>query len=203
MAINNSISRPAGLQPSVWHNRQLGSSIRKNCESGAALLTVLVMVLILLIGAIAVFVSTESTALLAGNMAFREATKQAADIGVNEANTYLTSYTALDTAVSNKYFPLKQTDDSNGLPSTVSWDSVSTTTVGNYEMKYVIERLCTGSLPADTSTQCMLLPGSDTGGSKGVNSTSTTTSASVLYRVTIRTQGPKNAEAYTQVLIAK
>lgn len=172
-------------------------------EQGSALALVLVVMVVLMFGALAAIRSTEATSLVAGNSAFREATKQSADIGVNAGFAYVLALVDPEKAVSNAYFPLRQDEDSYGLPSTVSWDDVSETTAHNYKIQFVVERLCTGALPVtNTLSQCVTetapAAGSNKLGSEVYESPPTT-----VFRVTVRTRGPKNSESYTQALMSR
>jgi Tfp pilus assembly protein PilX len=176
-----------------------------NRQKGSALIMVMVVVLVLMLGALAAIRSTESASLVAGNTAFTAATKQSADIGVNEAYAYLigTVAAAPDTAVAHKYFPLRQATDNYGIPSTVDWTRVAETSAQSYKTQYVIERLCTGALPVvDKSTNCVLET-QEAAGSNKLGAEVYASPPTTLYRVTVRTRGPKNSEAYTQVLISR
>jgi type IV pilus assembly protein PilX len=176
-----------------------------NRQKGSALILVMVVVLVLMLGALAAIRSTETANLVAGNSAFMEATKQSADLGVNAAYTYLigTVANAPDTAVANKYFPLRQVTDDYGIPSTVDWGQVAETTVHNYKAQYVIERLCTGVLPVVEKASNCVLETQEAAGSNKLGSEVYTSPPTTMYRVTVRTRGPKNSEAYTQVLISR
>ena len=173
-------------------------------QQGNALLVVLVMVLVLMLGAVAALRSSETSALVAGNSVFREATLQAADLGVTAAYAYVTALTAPDTAIANRYFPLRQTEDQYGMPSTVDWNGVAVIDLrAMYKVQYVVERLCSGALPVtDPVNQCV----TDTQpafGSNKLGSEAFSTPATIAYRVTVRTRGPKNAESYTQALVSR
>jgi type IV pilus assembly protein PilX len=172
-------------------------------EQGSALALVLVVMVVLMFGALAAIRSTETASLVAGNSAFKEATKQAADLGVNAGFAYVLAITNAEEVVSDKYFPLRQQDDSYGLPSSVRWDRVIESTVQNYKIQFVVERLCTGVLPvSNTLAQCVTetapAAGSNKLGSEVYESPPTT-----VFRVTVRTRGPKNSESYTQALMSR
>ena len=175
-------------------------------EKGSALVLVMISVVVLMLGGLAAVRSTESTALMAGNAAFRAATKQAADVGVSAAFAYVSVIADYDALVENRYFPLRQAEDSYGMPSSIDWERVPRTpitTAPNYTYQYVLERLCQGALPVtDTANQC-LTDEQPTTGSKKIGSEAFTTAGVTIYRVTVRTLGPKNAESYTQALFSK
>lgn len=172
-------------------------------ERGAALALVLVVMVVLILGALAAIRSTETAALLAGNSAFTEATQQAADLGINAGFSYALELSDVEQAVANKYFPLRQAEDAYGLPSAVDWDEVSEMTAQNYTIQFVVERLCTGALPVtNTLSQCVTetapAAGSNKLGAEVYESPPTS-----VFRVTVRTRGPKNSESYTQALMSR
>ncbi len=173
-------------------------------QQGNALLVVLVMVLVLMLGAVAALRSSETSSLVAGNSVFREATMQAADLGVSAAYAYVAAVTAPDTAIANRYFPLRQPEDQYGMPSTVDWNGVAAIDLrAMYKVQYVVERLCSGALPVtDPVNQCV----TDTqpaAGSNKLGSETFAAPATTAYRITVRTRGPKNAESYTQALVSR
>jgi type IV pilus assembly protein PilX len=172
-------------------------------EQGSALALVLVVVVVLILGALAAIRSTETASLVAGNSAFKEATQQAADLGINAGFSYALALSDPEEAVANKYFPLRQKEDAYGLPKTIDWDEVSETTAQNYKIQFVVERLCTGTLPVtNTLSQCVTetapAAGSNKLGAEVYESPPTT-----VFRVTVRTRGPKNSESYTQALMSR
>jgi type IV pilus assembly protein PilX len=177
---------------------------RPPAQQGNALLVVLTMVLVLLLGAVAALRSSETSTLVAGNSAFREATLQATDLGISAGYAYITTVTAPDTAIANQYFPLRQTEDQYGMPSTVDWNAVAAIDLrAMYKVQYVIERLCSGALPVtDPVNQCVtdVQPAA---GSNKLGSEAFAAPATTVYRITVRARGPKNAESYTQALISR
>lgn len=171
-------------------------------QRGSTLVLVLVVMVLLMLGALAAMRSADSSASVAGNAAFAAATKQAGDIGINAGVAYVVALAAPDVAVPNQYFALRQTEDADGLPA-VSWADVTQKTVGNYTMQYVVERLCAGVLPViETLTQCVT-ESQPMEGSNRLGSDVYSTPPSIVYRITVRTRGPKNAESYSQALISK
>jgi type IV pilus assembly protein PilX len=172
-------------------------------QTGSALVMVLVVVVVLILGVLAAVRSTESATLIAGNSAFRQATKQASDLGVNAAFGYLDTVSNFEATVANRYYAVRQTEDAYGMPTGITWDSVAEQTVSNYKMQYVVERLCRGALPiADPPNQCVteVQPAS---GSNKLGAEAYAAPATTVYRVTVRTRGPKNSESYTQALISR
>jgi type IV pilus assembly protein PilX len=172
-------------------------------QQGSSLVIVLVMLLVLMLGALAAVRSTETTALTAGNSAFRMATRQVADVGINTALATISATSfAPDTAVANQYFNMRQVEDVYGMPSTVDWSKVAKTTVQNYNVQYVVERLCSVATVTDPVNQCVT-DSQPASGSNKLGNDPYVAPSTIAYRVTVRTTGPKNAESYTQALLSK
>ena len=172
-------------------------------QRGSSLLMVLVVMVVLMLGTMAAIRSTESSSAIAGNAAFAAATKQAADVGMNAGAAYVIGLAAPEAAVANVYFPLRQAEDADGLPSSVNWTNVAQNTLGNYKIQYVVERLCTGALPVtDPLAQC-ITETQPAAGSNKLGSDVYESPLTIVFRVTVRTRGPKNSESFTQALISR
>jgi type IV pilus assembly protein PilX len=171
-------------------------------QDGVSLILVMVVMVVLMLGALAAVRSNETAALTAGNSAFREATKQAADVGVAAGFAYISTLASPDTGVSNQYFNKRQTEDSYGMPSTVDWSKVASASIQNYNIQWVVERMCSVSPVTDSINQC-ITDSQPASGSNKLGAEAYTAPATTVYRVTVRTTGPKNAESYTQALMSR
>ena len=118
---------------------------------------------------------------------------------------------ARNTAIANRYFPVIQPLDANGIPTTVNWSDVPSTSLGSnneYTVRYVIERMCTGTLPIgadDVLTSCIVDQSSSPNSVKlggGGCSTNCNAPPAVNYRVTVRVEGPRNTVAMSQAIVA-
>ncbi len=171
-------------------------------QSGVSLIVVLVVLAVVLVGSLAMLRSSEVSSLVAGNVSFKEAATQATDIGISDAAKALNAMVNMDGNIPNVYFATRQAEDSDGLPTTVNWSAVPASTVGNYSVQHVVERLCQTTPVADPLAECMVrdaeAPGSNKAGSLAYK-----TPASVYYRITVRVTGPKSANAFVQALVLK
>ena len=177
-------------------------------QRGITLIIALIALVALTMAGIALVRSVDTGNVIAGNFAFRQASMQATDTGVEAAFTQLgTIVTAADTAIANQYYPVIQPLDSNGIPTTVTWSSVPGTTMGSnneYTMRYVIERMCTGTagvVITDIVTNCVVDQG-QVSGSQKAGAAVFTTAGAVNYRVTVRVEGPRNTVAMSQAILA-
>ena len=115
---------------------------------------------------------------------------------------WLTALANADSAAAGVYYATRQNVDAHGLP-TVNWAGVPATTVSTFRVQYVIERLCQGATPVTNVLSQCLTTESTQDGSKKVGSPAYSGTTAVYYRVTVRVQGPRNAESYVQSLLSK
>jgi type IV pilus assembly protein PilX len=171
-------------------------------QSGTSLIIVVILLVILMISALALVRSSETVGAIAGNVAFKQAATEAADTGLAAAGLWLTALTGVDSAVAGVYYATRQNVDANGLPI-IDWTGVPTKTVSTFRIQYVLERMCQGPAPvANVLTQCLTSENTQEG-SKKVGSPAYSGTTAVYYRVTVRVQGPRNAESYVQSLLSK
>jgi Tfp pilus assembly protein PilX len=176
--------------------------MRISKQRGVALLIVLVVLAVTLVGSLAMLRSGEISALVAGNVSFREAATQATDIGIADAAKALDVQANLDANIANVYFATRQPDDAYGIPSTINWATVPGMLVGNYNVQHVVDRLCQVTPVTDATGTCMVRDGESAGSNKA-GSLAYKNPASVYYRITVRVMGPKSTAAYVQALVLK
>jgi Tfp pilus assembly protein PilX len=162
----------------------------------------LVLLVVMLLGGIAIARMTEVGTLAAGNSAYHEAAVQASEVGVNTAYAAVKGLVDEEANSGNWYFAQSQAVDAAGLPA-VNWGSAPEIVVGNYSIRYVVDRLCSGTLPiADVVRQC--LNKSVTQGESAVFGAERPDPASAKqFRVTVRVTGPKGTQTWVQSLITR
>lgn len=178
-------------------------------QTGITLIIALIALVALTMAGIALVRSVDTGNVIAGNFAFRQASMQATDTGVEAAFTQLATIAAgaADTAIANQYFPVMQPLDGNGIPTTVTWSSVAGTAMGSnseYTVKYVIERMCTGTsgvVITDVVANCVVDQG-QVSGSQKAGAAVFSSAGAVNYRVTVRVEGPRNTVAMSQAILA-
>lgn len=130
-------------------------------EAGVVLLVVLIVLVLMSLAAASVIRSTDTGTLVAGNLAFRQATMYAGDIAINRAVEELQSgaYTARTYYRSVFYFKdaagKPNFKDAGRIASDAIWESTAVPCIdengratncaidtGNYRIQYVIERQC-------------------------------------------------------------
>lgn len=178
----------------------------KRTQSGVTMLVVLVLLSVMLLGGMALARLTEVGTLASGNTAYREASIQASEVGLN---TVFARIRGADLANANEendiagwYWATAQDTDDKGIPE-VDFDAAPTVAVGSYTVSYVAERLCEGALPVtDARRQCLVkqIPQIE---SADANREKPDPPISKQFRVTIRVTGPKDTRTWVQSLITK
>lgn len=183
-------------------------------QQGISLFIALIGLVAMTFAGLALIRAVDTTNLISGNLAFRQAALHATDVGVENAYSELGTIisTSLDSnypsgcsSGSCQYYPVKQDINSTtGIPTVINWDNVPKTTVDSvYSVQYVIDRLCEGTAPiTDIANKCMRGT-STSSGSKKAGSTVFSSSNQVYYRATIRVTGPRNTTSLVQVIFLR
>jgi Tfp pilus assembly protein PilX len=188
----------------------LGS--RRQNQRGVSLIIALIALLVMTIAGLALIRSVDTTNVISGNLAFRQSSLSATDVGVETALSTLgtiistsidANYPAGCASGACTYYPTRQPTDSAGIPTVINWTTVPSTTVdASYSVQYVIDRLCDGPTPVtDVSSKCMRTTDSSVG-SKKAGAVSFTSANQVYYRATVRVVGPRNTVSIVQTLYA-
>jgi Tfp pilus assembly protein PilV len=175
----------------------------KRTQSGVTMLVVLVLLSVMLLGGMALAKLTEVGTLASGNTAYREASIQASEVGLNTVFARIRADLANEEAdIAGWYWATTQATDDKGMPA-VDFDAAPTVAVGSYTVSYVAERLCEGALPiTNPRRQCLVkqipqIESADASREKPDPPTSK------QFRVTIRVTGPKDTRTWVQSLITK
>lgn len=193
-------------------NRTYPHPLHTRKQRGVSLIIALLCLIALTLAGLALIRSTDTTNVISGNLAFRQASLHATDIGVEKAFDMIDTIAAA--SLDNKYpsgcatgacnyHPTRQAADNAGIPAVINWSLVPTQTVDNsYTVQYVLDRLCDGPTPVtDVRTQCMNT-GAALVGSKKAGVDPLSKPVQVYYRATVRVVGPKGTESVVQALYA-
>ena len=184
-------------------------------EHGIVLILVLIGIVAMTLAGIALVRATQTTNLIAGNFAFKQASLAATDTAIELAYAQLDTIivTSLDTAYpagctggACVYYPTRQAIDTNGIPTAVgSWSAVPATLVNtSYSTQYVIDRLC--SAPPTTDVEVALNCYAGQAAFRPpvkVGDPPIGSSRQVYYRVSVRVSGPRNTTNFVQAIVAK
>lgn len=181
-------------------------------QNGITLFMAMIGLIAMALAGVALIRAVETSNLIAGNFAFRSAAKHASDVGVEAAYTALTSLTSgsLETTDPSGcttgciYYPTQQTVNAAGIPSNVVWALVPGITVNNdYTVRYVIDRLCTGTVPITNLLQQCYAGASKGEGSKDGDADVFTAANELYFRATVRVEGPRNTVSYVQTVFSR
>lgn len=173
----------------------------KSRQQGVTMLVVLVLLSVMLLGALALARITEIGTLASGNSSYREASLQASEVGINTAYLAVRALASEESAAGTWYWPTTQAVDANGLP-TVDIESAPEVVVGNYRVRYIVDRLCTTAPVTNTLQQCLVKQVPQLETSK-VGEESVDPPNSRQFRLTVRVTGPKDTQTWIQSLVTK
>ena len=182
-------------------------------ERGVVLFIALIALVAMTLAAIGLVRSHETGSMIAGNVAFKQGTIQNADTAIETAITAMAAFLPVsqEQDIANQYFATAQPENALGVPTTINWTTVpcrdaagaaiACSSAGAYRMQYVVDRLCQGPLPVyDSDTNCVSSGGTG-GSSKKANAPQITDKGMVYYRITTRTQGPRDTTSLVQAIV--
>ena len=203
--------------------RRLYSGRRE--QRGVVLLIALIVLVALMLASVSLVRSVDTANVIAGNLAFKRASVQAADFGVEAAATALPDIvaTTLDSDATPGsggspnywYYATRRITDLNGVPTTfaigqagapapIDWNRVPVAnTVAGNAVRVVIDRLCLGPAPVlDLAASCFHEASSE-GGTNVSGKKAMTSVTMVYYRVTVHVTGPRNTVSMVQAILGR
>lgn len=177
--------------------------MNRHAQMGASLIIVLVVLSILLLGAMSMAKLNESSTLIAGNIAFKDASRQASEVGISQAFEALVTVADEEQDLGHWYYATLRGDDATGLPQGVDWSRAAQLTVGSFTVHYVIERQCTGPAPiTDINAQCVIRK-QNVAASAKAGLEALEAASSKQYRITVYVSGPKRTQTYVQTMVVR
>jgi len=178
----------------------------------------LIVLVAMTLAGIAIMRSVDTATLIAGNLAFKQGTIQSSDNGLEQAYQWLLANrpTLTNTDLGSGYYssrPGTEPDWNDPLTWTNAV-TLGTDAAGN-TVSYVIHRLCNcpdtlynGTCASGSAQQCALTTASNAapppgqGDSFSVGAPGFLDTPMAYYRITVRTQGPRNTTSYVQSMVA-
>jgi len=180
-------------------------------QGGLVLFVTLIVLIAVTLGTIAIVRSMDTSNVISGNFAFKQAAMQASDRAITDALNNLPTIVAAaggNTNVASRYYSTRQAPiDTLGIPTVVNWASVDcrdednnacdpAVDNGRYRIQYVIERQCAANPDladmADIKAKC----------DYEVVQATPPEAIAVRYRVIVRVQGPRNATGMYEVMLS-
>lgn len=187
-------------------------------QRGAVMLITLITLTLVMMSAMALIRSFETSLSMAGNLAFKRDLVNQAERGIAQAISLFESGGALsaqtdresDSNANNYRASMFQPTNSQGIPQVLLSDTAFTNSglsaaditdnQAGVTVRYVIDRLCSATGPA-TSTGCMRHAEAQ-GGSVSEASKRASTYRPI-YRISVRATGPRNSQVYLQTTISR
>jgi type IV pilus assembly protein PilX len=199
------------------------SALGASRQKGVVLFIALIVLVALMLASISLVRSVDTANVIAGNLAFKQTTVQAADYGIEAAATALPDIIkAADTLVTPTptggpnywYYPTRRETDAYGVPTQdeagsggttpIDWRNVPVAAaVAGNDVQVVIERLCRGAPPVASIAASCFYEGATPDDSKDVGAFHPKTHLSVYYRVTSYVTGPRNTVSIVQAVISR
>ena len=183
-------------------------------QRGMVLFVSLIVLVAMTMAGLAIMRSVDTGNVISGNLAFKSSILGAADLGVENARTWLTTTGAnltSDNASIGYYANWGDAAgefDPLGLTATPhDWaNSTSTTDTQGNTVRYVIHRMCSVSGVSANASQCVMTSGGGTTnkstfGSIDYSRTKFGEGTNVYYRITVRVDGPRRSVGYVQAMI--
>ncbi|MEK9802837.1 MAG: hypothetical protein VW475_05455 [Curvibacter sp.] len=198
---------------------------QRHGQRGVVMMVALVILVVMTLAGIALMRSMDTTNLIAGNMAFKQAATHSADSGVETAIAWLEANNAgsfLDN--SNPVVGYSASTPNNAaLPlGEAFWSGMAASGVCNLpmvggvcsanpvpnasgnSMSFMIQRLCAATGNRN-GAGCSIVAGAiiASGNNEGAGEEQLTgQSTAVYYRITVRVVGPRNAISYVQAIVS-
>lgn len=198
-------------------------------QQGMVLFIALIVLVAMTLAGLALVRSVDTANVIAGNLAFKQSTLQAGDLGVEAAVTALPTIIAgsvdtdLTPAASSTnpnywYYASRRETDTYGVPTqkqagavgaaaAIDWSQLpiaTTTAGGSVRVQYVIDRLCRGPTPVtDLLASCFADAGVGGSGSQKAGAAIFTATPTVYYRLTARVTGPRNTVSMVQAILSR
>lgn len=202
--MNNAISIPGGRAATL--------GARPGRQAGVTLFLTLIALVSMTLAAVAMMRSIDTGNLVAGNLALKQSSVQESDVGINVAFNCLDAGGALtlgadlgvNSATCNYYASLQP--DANkpyGVPDVLETATpLSTNPATGNTVTYVIERMC--NLPGTfDNAKCVPSPfGRKEAKIDAHLNNKTLTPKQALYRVSVKTTGPRNVSSYSQMVMS-
>jgi Tfp pilus assembly protein PilX len=184
-------------------------------ERGVVLIYTLIILLILMIGAVALVRSMNTSLFSAGNLAFR---RDLVNQGEQAVSNVITSFTTgafavpgttnADVAAANYSSTILPTN-AQGVPNVLlndtsfaaAWTAPDITgATGDINIRYIIDRMCSATGPS-SSAQCVQSSAAPTGGT--APGTGLPPPSATVYRLTVRVSGARSTQVFLQTTFTK
>lgn len=190
--------------PAITSYRR-GQAAPRASQRGMTMLVILILMTVMLLGALGLARITEGSTLVSGNVATKEASLQAAEIGWNTAYAQVKALTDDSRDSGGWYWATMQpTDAASGLPTTIDFDATPRVPggVGRYTVNYAVDRLCTQAVVTASGREC-LVKQADVMEGRDADTPDYQPKSARQYRITVRVTDERGTQTWTQSLVTK
>ena len=175
-------------------------------QRGMTLLLVLILLTVMMLGGLALARMAESSALVSGNVAGKDASVHASEVGWNAAFEQVKALADEDKNTGNWYWASMQpTNSATGIPTGIDFDTTPVIDggVGRYTVTYAVERMCTVAEVKASTRECLVKFDPDTPVDMQTDPPDFQTKNSRQFRITVRVTDPRGTQTWTQSLVTK
>ncbi len=194
---------PRAIGSITSHRR--GQATPRPSQRGMTMLVILILMTVMLLGALGLARITEGSTLVSGNVATKEASLQAAEIGWNTAYAQVKALVDDSANTGGWYWATMQpTDSATGLPTTIDFDRTPAVAggVGRYTVNYAVDRLCTQAVVSANAREC-LVKQADVMEGRDADAPDYQPKSARQYRITVRVTDERGTQTWTQSLVTK
>lgn len=174
-------------------------------QRGMTMIMVLILLSVMLLGGLALARMTEASYLISGNVAGKDASVHAAEVGWNVAFSQVTALANEDANAGGWYWASMQpTDATTGIPNAINFDATPVVAgdVGRYKVTYAVERMCNVNVVTVASREC-LVKQSDVLEDRSFDAPDYQPKNSRQFRITVRVTDSRGTQTWTQSLVTK
>lgn len=185
-------------------------------QGGLVLFIALIVLVAMTMAGIGMVRSIDTGTMVAGNLGFKQTALNSSEAGLQQAYDWLVANAGggglSNTNTAQGYYSSRPAAEPDWT-ATETWEDavvMAEDATGN-TVSYVIHRMCTqpdtpyNGTNSGVANQCAMTSSTTTpgaGGSMSVGSYSFAGTPQVFYRITARSQGPRNTESYVQAMVA-
>ena len=185
-------------------------------QGGLVLFIALIVLVAMTMAGIGMVRSIDTGTMVAGNLGFKQSALNSSEAGLQQAYDWLVANAGggglSNTNTAQGYYSSRPAAEPDWTAAETWEDAVvmAEDATGN-TVSYVIHRMCTqpntpyNGTNAGVANQCAMTTATNTpgaGGSMSVGSYAFAGTPQVFYRITARSQGPRNTESYVQAMVA-
>jgi type IV pilus assembly protein PilX len=198
---------------------EMGSRLLRK-QQGVVLFIALIALVTIMLAAVALTRSVDTSTVIAGNLAFKQAAAAAADTGVEQAIAWMAQINnanrakdpstddthAFNVTSAGRGYYATINPDPNFIRSDAAWTDNASQLVGTdgngNTIRYIIERMCRDEDSLLNDTNCILSNAEDDNDSHKVGDARPVKNGKhPMVRVTVRVTGPRNTVSFTQAFV--